>query len=70
MRTIIEIHNGSAAAISGGGEVLADLLGRALMTGSDAAWDKLRPYGISRITERHPTEPTKVIVGEREIEVR
>ncbi|CAO4140511.1 hypothetical protein GPNCGGLF_LOCUS915 [Methylorubrum aminovorans] len=39
------------------------------MTGSDAAWDKLRPYGILRLVERHPTEPAKV-VGQREIAVR
>ncbi|UYW32540.1 hypothetical protein [Methylorubrum extorquens] len=70
MRTIIEIDNGSAGAISGSGKDLADLLARALMTGSDAAWDKLRPYGIKRIVERHPTEPAKVVVGEREIAVR
>jgi hypothetical protein len=41
-----------------------------LMLGSDAAWDKLRPYGIKRIVERHPTEAAKIIVGEREIQVR
>ncbi|UYW33601.1 hypothetical protein [Methylorubrum extorquens] len=70
MRTIVEIDNGSAGAISGSGKDLADLLARALMTGSDAAWDKLRPYGIKRIVERHPTEPAKVVVGEREIAVR
>ncbi|KQQ12432.1 hypothetical protein ASF56_04500 [Methylobacterium sp. Leaf122] len=70
MRTIIEIDNGSATAISDGGKDLADLLARALMTGSDAAWDKLRPYGIKRLVERHPTEPAKVVVGEREIAVR
>ncbi|CAO4145449.1 hypothetical protein [Methylorubrum extorquens] len=58
-----------AAAISDGGKDLADLLARALMTGSDAAWDKLRPYGILRLVERHPTEPAK-IVGQREIAVR
>jgi hypothetical protein len=40
------------------------------MTGSDAAWDRLRPYGIQRIVECHPTEPAKVVVGEREIAVR
>lgn len=56
--------------ISTGGKDLADLLARALMTGSDASWDKLRPYGIKRIVERHPTEPAKVVVGEREIAVR
>ncbi|ARO53843.1 hypothetical protein B2G69_06555 [Methylorubrum zatmanii] len=56
--------------ISTSGKDLADLLARALMTGSDAAWDKLRPYGIKRITERHPTEPAKIVVGEREIAVR
>ncbi|CAO4184615.1 hypothetical protein [Methylorubrum extorquens] len=70
MRTIIEIDNGSAGAISGSGKDLAGLLARALMTGSDAAWDNLRPYGIKRIVERHPTEPAKVVVGEREIAVR
>ncbi|CAO4136992.1 hypothetical protein [Methylorubrum extorquens] len=69
MRTIIEIDNGSAGAISGSGKDLADLLARALMTGSDAAWNKLRPYGIKRIVERHPTEPSKVVVGEREIAI-
>ncbi|WHQ69489.1 hypothetical protein [Methylorubrum extorquens] len=70
MRTIIEIDNGSAAAISGGGKDLADLLARALMTGSDAAWDRLRPYLIKRLVERYPTEPAKVVVGERMITVR
>lgn len=70
MRTIIEISNDSAGAIRTGGQDLADLLARALMTGSDAAWDKLRPYGIKRIVERHPTEAAKVVVGEREIAVR
>lgn len=70
MRTIVEIDNGSAVAISDGGKDLADLLARALMTGSDAAWDRLRPYGISRIVERHPTEPAKVVVGERTVVVR
>ena len=39
------------------------------MSGSKAAWDKLRPYGVQRIVERHPTEPAKVVVGEREIQV-
>ncbi|APX84563.1 hypothetical protein BV511_07480 [Methylorubrum extorquens] len=70
MRTIVEIDNVSAAAISGGGKELADLLARALMTGSDASWEKLRPYGIQRIAERHPTDPAKVVIGEREIAVR
>ena len=70
MRTIIEIHNSSTAAISDGGKDLVDLLARALMSGSDAAWNRLRPYGIKRIVERHPTEASKVIVGEREIAVR
>ncbi|KAB7782188.1 hypothetical protein [Methylorubrum populi] len=70
MRTIVEIDNGSTAAISDGGKDLSDLLARALMTGSDAAWDKLRPYGIKRLVERHPTEPTQVVVGERTIAVR
>jgi len=36
-RTIVEIDNSSAAAISDGGKDLADLLARALMSGSDAA---------------------------------
>jgi hypothetical protein len=58
-----------AAAISDGGKDLADLLARALMTGSDAARGKLRPYRILRLVERHPTEPAKV-VGQREIAVR
>lgn len=70
MRSIVEISNDSAAAISDGRANLADLLARALTTGSDAAWDKLRPYGINRIVERHPTEPAKVVVGKREIQVR
>ncbi|MBA9067145.1 hypothetical protein FHR71_000875 [Methylobacterium sp. RAS18] len=70
MRTIVELDNGSAAAISDGGKDLADLLARALMTGSDAAWDKLRPYGISRIVKRHPTKHAKIVVGGREIAVR
>jgi len=70
MRSIVEISNDSAAAISDGGKDLADLLARALMTGSDAAWDRLRPYGISRIVERHPTELAKVVVGEPTIAVR
>ncbi|MEE7455303.1 hypothetical protein MPAR168_00305 [Methylorubrum populi] len=70
MRTIVEIDNGSAAAISDGGKDLADVLARALMIGSDAAWDRLRPYGIKRIVERHPTEAAKVVVGEREVAVR
>jgi hypothetical protein len=70
MRTIIEISNDSAGAIHAGGQELADLLARALLTGSDAAWDRLRSYGIQRIAERHPTEPAKVVVGEREIAVR
>ncbi|MGW9822593.1 hypothetical protein ACUXK4_005194, partial [Methylorubrum extorquens] len=56
--------------ISTGGKDLADLLAHALMTGSDAAWDKLRRYGIQRIAERHPTEPAKVMVDERTIAVR
>lgn len=54
MRTIIEINSGSAASISDDSKDLADLLARALMTGSDTAWDKLLPYGIRRIVERHP----------------
>lgn len=70
MRTIVEIDNGSAAVISGSGKDLADLLARALMTGSDAAWDRLRPYGILRLVERHPTEPAMVVVGGREVAVR
>ena len=70
MRTIVEIDNGSAAAIGAGGKDLADLLARALMTGSDAAWDKLRPYGMKRIVERHPTEAAKVAFGKREVLVR
>ncbi|PXW50129.1 hypothetical protein [Methylobacterium sp. B4] len=70
MRTIIEIDNGSAAAISDGGKDLADLLARALMKGSDVAWDRLRPYGISRIVERHPPEPAEVVVGERAIAIQ
>ncbi|MGW9822556.1 hypothetical protein ACUXK4_005152 [Methylorubrum extorquens] len=70
MRTIIEIDNGSAAAIRDDGKDLADLLARALMTGNDAAWDRLRPYGIKRLVERHSSEPAKVVVGRREIAVR
>ncbi|AMB45111.1 hypothetical protein [Methylobacterium sp. AMS5] len=70
MRTIVEINNDSAAAVRDGGQEVADLLARALMSGSDAAWDRLRRYGIKRIVERHPTEPAKVVVGEREIAVR
>ena len=70
MRTIVEIDNGNATAIGTGGKDLADLLARALMIGSDAAWDRLRPYGINRIVERHPTEPAKVVVGGRETTVR
>ena len=56
--------------ISTGGKDLADLLAQPLMTGSDAAWDRLRPYGIKRLVERHPTEPAEVVVSEREIAVR
>ena len=70
MRTIVEINNDSATAVRDGGQEAADLLARALMSGSDAAWDKLRPYGIKRIVERHPTESAKVVVGERTIAVR
>ncbi|MBI1691505.1 hypothetical protein D9Y22_22770 [Methylorubrum sp. DB1722] len=70
MRTIVEINNDSATAVRDGGQEAADLLARALMSGSDAAWDKLRPYGIKRIVERHPTEAAKVVVAEREIAVR
>ena len=70
MRTIIEINNDSAAAIRDAGPDLAELLARALMSGSDGAWDKLRHYGIRRIVERHPTEAAKVVVGERETLVR
>lgn len=70
MRTIVEINNDSATAVRDGGQEAAALLARALMSGSDAAWDKLRPYGIKRIVERHPTEAAKVVVGEREIAVR
>lgn len=70
MRTIIEISDDSAGAVRAGGQDLADLLARALMTGSDAAWEKLRPYGIKRIVERHPTESAKVVVGAREIAVQ
>ncbi|MCJ2032064.1 hypothetical protein MKK50_22105 [Methylobacterium sp. J-043] len=70
MRSIVEMSNDSAAAISDGGKDLADLLARALMTGSDAAWDRLRPYGISLFVDCHPTEPAKVVVGGREIVVR
>jgi hypothetical protein len=70
MRTIIEINNDSAMGIRNGGQEMADLLARALMSGSDAAWDRLRPFGINRISERHSTEPAKVVVGEREIAVR
>ncbi|BDL38576.1 hypothetical protein ACXIT0_24490 [Methylorubrum extorquens] len=69
MRTIIEIDNGNAAAISGGGKDLADLLVRA-DDRKQCVLDKLRPFGIQRIVERHPTEPAKVVVGEREIAVR
>ncbi|MCP1535477.1 hypothetical protein [Methylorubrum extorquens] len=47
MRTIIEIDNGNAAAISGGGKDLADLLVRALMTGSNASWISCDPSGSS-----------------------
>lgn len=47
MRAIIEISNDSAGAIHAGGQELAGLFARALLTGSDAAWDRLRPYGIS-----------------------
>ena len=70
MRTIVEIDNNSATAVRDGGQEAADLLARALMSGSDAAWDKLRPYGIKRIVERHPTEAAKVVVGKREVSVR
>jgi len=70
MRTIVEINNDSATAVRDGGQEAADLLARALMSGSDAAWDKLRPYGIKRIVERHPTEAAKVVVGKREVSVR
>ncbi|MCG5249477.1 hypothetical protein [Methylorubrum extorquens] len=56
--------------ISTGGKDLANLLARALMTGSDAAWDRLRPYEIRRLVERHPTEPAMAVVGGREIAVR
>ncbi|CAO4149046.1 hypothetical protein DHODJN_13995 [Methylorubrum extorquens] len=31
------------------------------MSGSDTARGKLRPYGIKRIVERHPTEAAKVV---------
>lgn len=70
MRTIVEINNDSATAVRDGGQEASDLLARALMSGSDAAWDKLRPYGIKRIVERHPTEAAKVVVGKREVSVR
>jgi hypothetical protein len=70
MRTIVEIDNGSAAVIREGEKDLPILLAYALMTGSDAAWDRLWPYGIKRIVERHPTEAAKVVVSEREIVVR
>lgn len=40
------------------------------MTGSDSAWDKLRPHGIKRIVERHSPEAAKAVVGKREISVR
>jgi hypothetical protein len=69
MRSIIEIDNGSAAAISDGGRDLVDLMARALLTGSDAAWDRLRPYGILRLMECHPTESAKVVVVGCEIAV-
>lgn len=42
----------------------------ALMSGSDAAWDKLRPFGIKRIVERYPTEAARVAVGKREIQMQ
>ena len=48
----------------------AELLAQALMSWSDGAWDKLRPYSIRRIVERHPTEVAKVVLGEREFAVR
>ena len=69
MRTFIEISDDSAGAIRAGKQDLADLLARATTTGSDAAWDKLRPYGIERVVERHPTESAKLVVGAREIAV-
>jgi len=37
MRTIVEIDNGSAIGIRNGEQEVADLLARALITGSDAA---------------------------------
>ncbi|CAO4137937.1 hypothetical protein [Methylorubrum extorquens] len=70
MRTIIEISNDSAGAIHAGGQELADLLARALLTGSDAAWEQAAADGLLRLVERHPTEPAKVVVGGREITVR
>jgi len=70
MRTIVEIDNGSAAAVRDGGQEVADLRARALTSGSDAALDRLRPYGVRRIVERHPSQAAKVVVGEREVAVR
>ncbi|UYW26615.1 hypothetical protein OKC48_25755 [Methylorubrum extorquens] len=65
MRIIIENNNDSAMGIRNGGQEMADLLARGLMLGSDAAWDRLQPFGINRIVEHHPTEPAKIVVGGR-----
>lgn len=70
MRTIIEINNDSARTIRDGRPDLADLLALTLVSGSDAAWDKLRPFGIKRFIEQHPTAPPKVVVGECVIAIR
>ncbi|KQQ21426.1 hypothetical protein ASF56_17820 [Methylobacterium sp. Leaf122] len=64
MRTIIEINNDSATTIRDGRPDLADLLALALLSGSEAAWDKLRPFGIKCIIQQHPTAPPKVVVSE------
>lgn len=65
-RSIIEINHDCSHLIEAADIEFVELLGRALASGSDRAWEPLRRFGITRITQCHHSEDRKVVIGKRE----
>lgn len=63
-RSIIEINHDACSGMKVG--QLEMLLLAAIASGSDRAWEPLKRFGITRITQCHHSEDRKVVVADRE----
>lgn len=62
-RSVLEINHDCSSFIASDESHFVQLLLAALASGSDRSWDRLKRYGILRVTQCHHSEARKIVVS-------